>query len=125
MLRSPAYDRCRGQPRPPVRSTAIHEERPAGSPARVTTEGGLALGRRNWDFIINKMIDDLRGNLRLLTIVSLCFAIGTVAYGIAEPAERSEAMAWALFVAAFAAICGALWAGTERWHRARAQGRKV
>ena len=91
----------------------------------LTTKGGLIMIGREWDFIINKLIDDLRGSLRVLTIISLLFAIGTVAYGIAKPEERSGAMAWALFVAAFAAICAALWAGVERWRRVRAKDSKA
>lgn len=77
------------------------------------------MSQREWDFVVKKLIDDLRGTLRLLTTVSLCFAIGTVAYGILKPAERSGAMAWALVVAAIALICAALWAGIERWRRVR------
>jgi len=73
---------------------------------------------------IGRLIDDVRGLLRLLTIVSACFAVGTVIFGLSKPAERGGAMAWALFVGAFTGVCAALWASVEWWRRVRAEPRK-
>lgn len=69
--------------------------------------------------IINAVMDDIRGTLLLLAIILLCIAIGTAAFGIAKPQYSSEAMLWALFMLASAAICAALRAGLTRWRRAR------
>jgi hypothetical protein len=81
--------------------------------------GGSVVSRSGWDFLVSRLIDDVRGLLRLLTIVSVCFAVGTAVFGLVHPQERAGATAWALFVVAFAAICAVLWAVVERWRSAR------
>jgi len=70
--------------------------------------------------VVGLVVDDIRSTLRLLTIVSVCMAIGTAIFGAANPQEREGALAWALVVLVLAALLGAMWAGAERWRRARA-----
>ena len=86
-----------------------------------TERAGSAAARSGWDLIVSMMIDDVRGTLRVLTIVFACFAVGTAAFGLARPEERGGAMAWALVVMVLAIVLAALWALVERWRRGRAR----